>query len=110
VQANAISEIDSALAGYDAALQKSTLAKTLSTDLQRQLESVRGQARLGEADALTLANAEVTFYTGAQSRLDALAKAQTALGELEDAVQSPLTLSAEAIRATAKDHLPSNQK
>jgi outer membrane protein TolC len=103
IQANAISEIESALAGYDAALQKSATAKTLSNDLQRQLESARGQARLGESDALTLANAEASFYTGAQNRLDALVKAQQALGALEDAVQSPLTLSADAIRTAAKE-------
>ncbi|HEY2082535.1 MAG TPA: TolC family protein [Verrucomicrobiae bacterium] len=110
VQASAISEIDGALAGYDAALNKSATAKALSEDLQRQLDSVRGQARLGEADALALANAEVSFYTGAQNRLDALIKAQTALGALEDAVQSPLTLSAEAIRTAAKNPLPATQK
>lgn len=108
VQANAISEIDSALAGYAAALQKSAITKTLSNDLQRQLDSVRSQARMGEADALALANAEVSFYTGAQNRLDALIKAQQALGELEDAVQSPLTLSAEAVRTAAKE--PAIQK
>lgn len=110
VQAGAISEIDGALAGYDAALQKSAMAKTLSNDLQRQLGSVRAQAHLGEADGLTLANAEVSFYTGAQNKLDALVKAQTALGALEDAVQSPLTLSAEAIRTAARNHLPATQK
>jgi outer membrane protein TolC len=110
VQAGAISEIDGALAGYDAALQKSATAKTLSDDLQRQLDSVRAQARLGEADALALANAEASFYTGAQNRMDALVKAQTALGALEDAVQSPLTLSAEAIRTAARNHLPASQK
>lgn len=99
VQASAISEIDSALAAYDAALNKSAVAKNLLDDLKRQLESIRAQAQSGETDSLTLANAEVEFYTGAQNQLDALVKAQTALGQLEDAVQSPLTLSQAAIRA-----------
>ena len=54
VQATAISEIDAALAGYDAALQKSATAKKLLDDLQKQLDSVRAQARVGEADALAL--------------------------------------------------------
>ncbi|MGH7991553.1 MAG: TolC family protein, partial [Limisphaerales bacterium] len=90
VQTTAISEIDSALAGYDAALNKSAVAKSLLENLRKQLDSVRAQAQLGEVDALTLANAEVEFYTGAQNQLDALLKAQTALGQLEDAMQSPL--------------------
>jgi outer membrane protein TolC len=109
VQAGAVSEIDRALAGYDAALQKSATAKTLSDDLQRQLDSVRAQARVGEADALALANAESAYCIGAQNQLDALTKAQQALGELEDAVQSPITLSTEAIRA-AQDHFPATHK
>lgn len=105
VQATAISEIDTALAGYDAALQKSATAKRLLDDLQKQLKSVRSQAQVGEADALALANAEATYYTGTQNQLDALAKAQQALGELEDATQSPLTLSVDTIR-TAQKHSP----
>jgi outer membrane protein TolC len=103
VQTTAISEIDSALAAYDAALNKSATAKHLSDDLQKQLKSIRAQAQAGEIDALTLANAEAEYTTGAQNQLDALVKAQTALGQLEDAVQSPLTLSQAAIRA-AQNH------
>ncbi len=99
VQANAISEIDSALAGYDAAVKKSATAKNLLDDLQKQLDSVRAQNQLGEADALTLANAEAEFTTGAQNQLDAMVKAQQALGDLEDAVENPLTLSPENLKA-----------
>jgi outer membrane protein TolC len=109
VQANAISEIDTALAGYDAALQKSALAKDLLDDLQKGLNSVRAQAQLGEADALALANAEASYCTGAQNELDALAKAQQALGELEDAVQSPLTFSMDSIRMV-QDQVPGTKK
>jgi cobalt-zinc-cadmium efflux system outer membrane protein len=109
VQANAISEIDSALAGYDAALQKTAIAKNLLADLQKQLDSIRSQAQMGETDALALANAEASYCTGAQNQLDALAKAQQALGELEDAVQSPLTFSLETIRM-AEDHVPGTKK
>ena len=92
VQTTAIGEIDSALAGYNAALQKSATAKALLDNLQKQLDSVRAQAQAGEAEPLAVANAEVEYATGAQNRLDALVKAQQALGQLEDAVQSPLTL------------------
>ena len=53
----------------------------------------------GEAEPLTLANAEAEYATGAQNQLDALVKAQTALGQLEDAVQSPLTLPPEELKA-----------
>jgi cobalt-zinc-cadmium efflux system outer membrane protein len=103
VQTTAIAEIDGALAGYDAALQKSATAKTLVNDLQKQLDSVHAQAQAGEAEPLALANAEAEYATGAQSQLDSLVKAQAALGQLEDAVQSPLTLAPENLDA-AQNH------
>lgn len=103
VQAGAISEIDSALAGYNSALKESVTAKSLRDDLRRQLDSVKAQAKLGEADALALADAESAFYTGEQDHLNALIKAQQALGALEDAVQSPLTLSPETLEQAQKE-------
>jgi outer membrane protein TolC len=97
VQTTAISEIDSARAGYDAALQKSATAKSLLENLQKQLDSVRAQAQAGEAEPLALASAQAEYATGSQSQLDAQIKAQEALGQLEDAVQSPLTLTPETL-------------
>jgi outer membrane protein TolC len=103
VQAAAISEIDSALAGYKTALKESATAKSLRADLRRQLDSVKAQAQLGETDALALADAQSAYFTGAQSRLNALIKAQQALGALEDAVQSSLTMSPETLHEAQKD-------
>jgi cobalt-zinc-cadmium efflux system outer membrane protein len=99
LQANAVAEIDSALAGYEAAVQKTATAKMLLDDLQKQLDSVHEQAQAGEAEPLTLANAEAEYATGAQNQLDAVVKTQEALGQLEDAVQSPLTLPPETLDA-----------
>jgi len=99
VQADAIAEIDTALAGYRAALQQAVTAKTLLDNSQKQLDSVHAQEQAGEVDPLAVANAEVEFVTGAQNRLDALVRAQQALGQLEDAVQNPLTLPTTALDA-----------
>ena len=103
MQTAAITEIDSALAGYDAALKKSAAVKMLLDDMQKKLDSVHAQAQAGAVEPLTLANAEVEYATGAQSQLDALVKAQEALGQLEDAVQSPLTLAPDTISAVEKN-------
>jgi len=105
VQTTVISEINSALAAYDAALKKSATAKSLLGNLRKQLGSVRAQAQLGEVDALTLANAESEYATGAQSQMDALIQAQQALGQLENAVQSPLTLSPKRLNAAEKSEI-----
>jgi hypothetical protein len=71
----------------------------LLDNLQKQLDSARAQAQTGETEPLTLANAEAEYAAGAQNQLDAVVKAQTALGQLEDAVQSPLTLSPATLNA-----------
>jgi outer membrane protein, heavy metal efflux system len=92
VQSQALGQIDSALVGYRAALQQVTTAEGLLKNLQQELASVRAQVQVGEIEPLAVANAEVAFNAGAQDRLNALIKAQQALGQLEDAVQNPLTL------------------
>jgi len=109
VQSAAVSEIDGTLAGYGAALKESATARSLLADLRRQLDSVRAQAKVGEVDSLALADAESAYCTGAQNQLDALVRAQQALGALEDAMQSPLTLSPETLDA-AQNNLSQAQK
>ncbi len=99
VQASAISQIDGALVAYKAAFRQVATAEGLVKNLQQSLDSVRAQARAGEIEPLAVANAEVAFDSGAQSQLSALIAAQQALGQLEDAVQSPLTLSPSALHA-----------
>ncbi|MGH7992420.1 MAG: TolC family protein, partial [Limisphaerales bacterium] len=109
VQTTAIAEIDSALAGYQAALQQRATATALLDDLQKRLDSVQASAQAGEVDPLAEANAKVEFNTGAQNRLNALVQAQQSLGQLEDAVQSPLTLPAETLNA-AQNNFPQIEK
>ena len=108
-QANAVAEIDNALAGYRAALRQIASANVLRDSSQKQLDSIRAQERLGEVDTLTLANAEAEFSVNMQNQLDAMVKAQQALGALEDAVQNPLTLSPENFKA-AENHFSEIQK
>ena len=104
VQANAVAQIESALAGYEAALNQAATARTLLDNLRKRLNSVRAQVEAGEMDALAVASAQVEFGTGEQNQLDALFKAQQALGQLEDAVQSPLTLPPAALEAAEQPH------
>jgi outer membrane protein TolC len=105
VQANTIGEINSALAGYDAAVGQAETAQALMQSLQQRLDSARAQMRAGETDPLAVASAEVEFTTGAQSQLAAQLKAQQALGQLEDAVQSPLTLATATLQAAEQGAL-----
>ncbi|HZM04173.1 MAG TPA: TolC family protein, partial [Candidatus Saccharimonadales bacterium] len=103
VQANAIAGINSAMAAYDAAMQLWSTARTLRENLRRRLNSVQELEQAGEAEPLTVANAQVEFGVSSQSQLAALIKTQRALGQLEDAVQSPLTLPPGLLRAAEKN-------
>jgi len=105
VQTTAITEIDSAIAGYDAARKKAAVAGTLLEDLQKQLRSARAQAQAGEIDGLARANAEAEYATGAQAQTQALIQAQQALGDLENAMQSPSILPPETVDAAANQQI-----
>ena len=95
VQADVVTEIDSALAAYDSARAQLMTSNSLLGSLKRQLSSVNAQVAVGELQPLDLTDARLAYEAGAQNQLDALVRAQQALGELEDALQSPLTLAAE---------------
>ncbi|MBU6400647.1 MAG: TolC family protein [Verrucomicrobia bacterium] len=97
VQAKAMGELDAAYVNYQAARQESATAGGLLQNLARRLQSVREMEQAGEVDPLTVANAQVEYNAGALAQLDAMVKAQEAMGRLEDAVQSPLVLSAVVI-------------
>lgn len=92
VQTDAVTQIDSSLAAYDSARTQLATADSLLRNLQHQLTSVNAQVAVGELQPLDLANARVVYDSGAEDRLEALVRAQQALGRLEDAMQSPLTL------------------
>jgi cobalt-zinc-cadmium efflux system outer membrane protein len=90
-QALVIAGSERALALYVAALKElaeadQSLRKLQDTHLQMMQQAVR----LGEEDRLSLSGVQIESSVVARARLDALARAQSALGELEDAVQRPL--------------------
>ena len=99
VQTTALTRIDSALAAYDSARAQLETANSLLHGLKRQLRSIHAQVSAGELQPLDLANADLAYEAGAQDRLEALIAAQESLGRLEDAMESPLTLSAAAAHA-----------
>lgn len=90
-QAQVIAGGERALALYKAALKElAEVDQTLSKLQDSQLRMMRQAVRLGEEDRLGLNGVQIQSAVLARARLDALARAQSALGELEDAVQRPL--------------------
>ena len=93
-QAQVIGDSDRALAVYSAALNELAEADQSLRQLQdTQLRMTQLAVAVGEEDRLTLNGMQLESAVVARARLDALDRAQIALGDLEDAVQRPLTPS-----------------
>jgi len=93
VQAQAIDDTERAVQNYRAALENLHLAESLLSAQQRQLQAMQKSFNAGETDRLTLALAQHTFYIHALARQDALVQVQNSIGQLEDAMQRPLSVS-----------------
>lgn len=102
VQSAALMQIDGALAAYESARAELTTAEALHHTLARQFTSVRAEVAAGELQPLDRVSARLAYEHGAQDRLDALVGAQRALGRLQAAMQSPLTLAPAAVRAAQR--------
>jgi cobalt-zinc-cadmium efflux system outer membrane protein len=89
-QTQVIAKSERALAVYTAALRELAEAQSLRKLQETQLQAVQQAIRSGADDRLNLDNVEIQRWVLARARLDALARAQGALGGLEDAVQRPL--------------------
>jgi hypothetical protein len=89
-------DIDRALAGYRVALQKAKDAESLRGNLWKQEKSLQAMVEAGEISKADMAGLRLQLSASTLARLDALAKAQQALGSLEDALQSPVGLAESA--------------
>ncbi len=90
LQARVIGEIDRAVAGYGAARKTYETSKDILDAERDRQKTLRFRLRPGEAARFALANAEISLITAKLARLDALVKAQQALGLFEDALRLPL--------------------
>lgn len=108
-QAKVINEVDLALTSFRTAVIQERTAAALQQQVEQRLDSVRGMRQAGETDALAVASAEVESSSSATLRLDALIKAQEALGRLEAAMQSPLIIS-DRVLAAATAASPEGEK
>jgi outer membrane protein, heavy metal efflux system len=89
-QAQVIEKSERALAAYRAALKEEAAAQSLYELQERQLQSVERTIRAGADNRLSLDGVQIQLSILSRARLDALSRAQRALGDLEDAVQRPI--------------------
>jgi cobalt-zinc-cadmium efflux system outer membrane protein len=89
-QAQAIARSERALAVYRAAVNEVAEAQSLYQLQETQLQSVQQAIRAGADNRLSLDGVQIQLSVLARARLDAIGRAQRALGDLEDAVQRAL--------------------
>jgi cobalt-zinc-cadmium efflux system outer membrane protein len=92
LQAKAIEEIDSAMAGARAAAAKAETASDLRERIRQREDASRVRYELGEISKLDLLGLRLELASSDIARLEAVVDAQRAVGELENAMQSPLKL------------------
>lgn len=90
LQAQVLAEIDRALAARAASQEQLRRIDSLLDTQRRHVQSVEAMVQAGAADQLELSSARLEVAVTEVARLDAMIKAQQALGQLEDAVQVPL--------------------
>jgi outer membrane protein TolC len=91
LQSQVIGEMDKAVVQYRAAFAEFREATDRLITIQKEREEAARRAfAAGQQDRLELATVRLQSATAARSRLEALARAQAALGALEDALQYPL--------------------
>jgi cobalt-zinc-cadmium efflux system outer membrane protein len=89
LQSKVIGEIDRAVAGWQSAQAQLKTSGELYRAAERQHKSVVAQVEAGAAAKMDLAAAEVEFASTRLAQLDSETQVQSALGALEDALQSP---------------------
>jgi outer membrane protein TolC len=91
-QAQAIGEMERAVAQYQAAFKAWQDAGSRMLAIQRDREAAARRAlEAGEGDRLGLATARLETIVASRSELEAVSRVTTALAALEDSMQQPLT-------------------
>jgi cobalt-zinc-cadmium efflux system outer membrane protein len=103
LQSQVIGEIDRAVSGFRVEVEQLKTGDELLAAEQQQQKSARAQLEAGAADQLDSLNAQLEFDSASLARLENEAQLQQAFGQLEDALQSPLTLPDQVVQQTQKN-------
>jgi outer membrane protein, heavy metal efflux system len=102
LQSQVIGEIDRAVAGWRVAQEQLKTGNDLLASEQQQQKSAHAQLEVGAADQLDSLNAQLELDSASLAQLENESQLQQALGQLEDALQNPLTLADSIIKKIQK--------
>jgi outer membrane protein TolC len=92
LQARVIGDLESALTATRSAAEKAKAVDDMLADLRKREASAQARYALGDISKLELLGLQLELASSALARLDAVVKAQRAVGDLENAMQSPLDI------------------
>jgi len=102
LQSQVIGEIDRAVAGRRVAEVQLKTGNELLASEQQQQKSAQAQLEAGATDQLDSLNAQLELDSASLAQLENEAQLHQAVGQLEDALQSPLTLPDSVIQGVQK--------
>jgi cobalt-zinc-cadmium efflux system outer membrane protein len=91
VQAAALTEVDRTLSTYESARREGIAADSLAASLERIRRAALEREEAGDLSPLETALARIRYDEGLLAMISAVMKVQQALGDLEAAIQQPLT-------------------
>jgi cobalt-zinc-cadmium efflux system outer membrane protein len=98
LQSQVLAELDGAMASARLVVAQVGATDTLLASLQRQERINEAAWQAGEISRLQLLGVRIELVQTALGRLDAVTRAQAAVGALEDAMQSPIDMEQWALR------------
>lgn len=98
LQSRVLAELDAAIRSAREVAEQVETADAVTASLTTQERIARASYDAGETSRLELLGVQSELVMSALSRLDAVAKAEDAVGALEDAMQSPLDMKRWALR------------
>ncbi len=101
LQARVIGDLDRAIATVRASQASARALNAVAARESTHRQEIEAQFKAGAVDQLEVLTASLELSSAELSRLDALAQAQQAYGQLEDAVQSPLGLPEAALEVSS---------
>ena len=104
LQAQVIGAIDRAVAGLESARKQLQTGASVLAAAEQQQKSVAAQVQAGAAERLDLSSAEIELNSVRLAQLDGNAQLQSAVGALEDALQSPADSIAAVIRKISPEN------
>jgi cobalt-zinc-cadmium efflux system outer membrane protein len=104
LQAQVIGAIDRAVAGLETARKQLQTGSSVLAASEQQQKSVAAQVQAGAAERLDLSSVEIELNSVRLAQLDGEAQLQSAVGALEDALQSPADSIAIVIRKISPEN------